>query len=169
MCAPKSPTGSNEPQKCFGRSDHVEALSQLGPLRSRKGMSQLGIPKMRQTSHFLRHKPSAVRCGTATFQSRGNMRQTPVQRVHGRHSAGSSRAGTRPDTLMDMRTELDGGATRRPRVPFPKVQYEPRDPGGLQEEVGPKRKKTNGGRTGRRRSARIGSSKKTSNLRGSWH
>ena len=24
--------GSNEPQKSFGRSDHVEALSQLGPV-----------------------------------------------------------------------------------------------------------------------------------------
>ena len=48
VCAPKVATGSNEPQKYFGRSDHVEALSQLGPLRSRKGMSQLGIPKMRQ-------------------------------------------------------------------------------------------------------------------------
>ena len=41
----KFATGSNEPQKYFGRSDHVEALSQLGPLRSRKGVSQLGIPK----------------------------------------------------------------------------------------------------------------------------
>ena len=39
----KVATGSNEPQKYFGRSDHVEALSQLRPLRSRKGMSQLGI------------------------------------------------------------------------------------------------------------------------------
>ena len=39
----KIPAGSNEPQKSFGRSDHVEALSQLGPLRSHKGMSQLGI------------------------------------------------------------------------------------------------------------------------------
>ena len=44
VCAPKVATGSNEPQKYFGCSDHVEALSQLGPLRSRKGMSQLGIP-----------------------------------------------------------------------------------------------------------------------------
>ena len=43
VCAPKVATGSNEPQKYFGRSDHVEALSQLGPLRSRKGMSQLGV------------------------------------------------------------------------------------------------------------------------------
>ena len=77
VCAPKSPTGSNEPQKCFGRSDHVEALSQLGPLRSRKGMSQLGIPKMRQTSHFLRHKPSTVRCGHLRFQSKGNSDKPP--------------------------------------------------------------------------------------------
>ena len=50
----KCSTGSNEPQKCFGRSDHVEAFSQLGPLQSRNGMSQLRVPKMRQTSHFLR-------------------------------------------------------------------------------------------------------------------
>ena len=36
----------------------------------------------------------------------GEHGQTPVRRVHGRHSAGSSRVGTRPNTLMDMRSEL---------------------------------------------------------------
>ena len=39
----KFSAGSNEPRKCFGRSDHVEASSQLELLRSRNGMSQLGI------------------------------------------------------------------------------------------------------------------------------
>ena len=39
----KVPAGSNEPQNGFGRSDHVEVLSQLRPLRSRNGISQLGI------------------------------------------------------------------------------------------------------------------------------
>ena len=50
VCAPE---GSNEPQKYFGRSDNVEALSQPRPLRPRKGMSQLGIPKMRQIQSSL--------------------------------------------------------------------------------------------------------------------
>ena len=36
----------------------------------------------------------------------GEHGQTPVQRVHGRHSTGSSRVGTRPNALMDMRTDL---------------------------------------------------------------
>ena len=56
----KSSTGSNEPQKYFGRSDHVEALSQLGPLRSRMGMSQLRIPKMRQKSSDVRPRPPTL-------------------------------------------------------------------------------------------------------------
>ena len=64
VCAPKVATGSNEPQKYFGRSDHVEALSQLGPLRSRKGMSQLGIPKMRQKSSYVRPRPPSPALGT---------------------------------------------------------------------------------------------------------
>ena len=42
LCVFKSATGSNEPPNGFGRSDHVEALSQLRPVWSRKGMSQLG-------------------------------------------------------------------------------------------------------------------------------
>ena len=102
----KCSTGSNEPQKYFGRSDHVEALSQLRPLRSRKGMSQLGIPKMRRTSQFLRHKPSTVRCGHLRSQSRGTWTYTRSTGPRGRHSAGSSRVGTKPNTLMDMRTDL---------------------------------------------------------------
>ena len=69
VCAPESGTGSNEPQKYFGRSDHVEALSQLGPLRSREGMSQLGIPKMRHTSEFLWHEPATVRSGHVHLQA----------------------------------------------------------------------------------------------------
>ena len=36
----------------------------------------------------------------------GEHGQTPVRRVHGRHSTGSSRVGTRPNTLMDMCTDL---------------------------------------------------------------
>ena len=70
----KVPTGSNEPQKYFDRCGHLVPCRSgwlLRPLRSRKGMSQLGIPKMRQTSHFLRHKPSTVRCGHLRSQSRG--------------------------------------------------------------------------------------------------
>ena len=52
----KVPTGSNEPQKYFDRCGHLVPCRSgwlLRPLRSRKGMSQLGIPKMRQTSHAL--------------------------------------------------------------------------------------------------------------------
>ena len=44
-------------------------------------------------------------------------------------------------TLMDMRTELISGATRRPRVPFPKsTGRKPSNPGGLKKKGGPKRK-----------------------------
>ena len=71
VCAPESGTGSNEPQKYFGRSDHVEALSQLGPLRSRKGMSQLGTPKMRQTSNIQILAASAICCPLRTRTSPG--------------------------------------------------------------------------------------------------
>ena len=76
----KVPTGSNELQKYFDRCGHLVPGRSgwlLRPLRSRKGMSQLGIPKMRQTSHFLRHKPSTVRCGHLRSQSRGNMDVPP--------------------------------------------------------------------------------------------
>ena len=47
----KVPTGSNELQKYFDRCGHLVPCRSgwlLRPLRSRKGMSQLGIPKMRQ-------------------------------------------------------------------------------------------------------------------------
>ena len=78
----------------------------LGPLRSRRGMSQLGIPKMRQTSHFLWRKPSAVRSGHLHLQSKGDNDVPPFNGSHGRHSAGSSRVGTRPNTLRIGCTEL---------------------------------------------------------------
>ena len=71
----KVPTGSNEPQKYFDRCGHLVPCRSgwlLRPLRSRKGMSQLGIPKMRQTSHFLWRKPSAVRSGHLHLQSKGD-------------------------------------------------------------------------------------------------
>ena len=71
----KVPTGSNEPQKYFDRCGHLVPCRSgwlLRPLRSRKGMSQLGIPKMRQTSHFLWLKPSAVRSGHLHLQSKGD-------------------------------------------------------------------------------------------------
>ena len=47
----KVPTGSNEPQKYFDRCGHLVPCRSgwlLRPLRSRKGVGQLGIPKMRQ-------------------------------------------------------------------------------------------------------------------------
>ena len=119
VCAPKSPTGSNEPQKYFGRTDHVEALSQLGPLRSRKGMSQLGIPKMRQKSEFLWHEPATVRFGHLRSQSRGNMDRHPFDGSTG----GTLRAHpglARGQTHLWICILTDSGATRRPRVPFPK-------------------------------------------------
>ena len=96
----KLATGSNEPQKYFGRSDHVEALSQLRPLRPRKGMSQLGIPKMRQKSEFLWHEPATVRSGHVHLQA-GEI--TTDTRSTGPREAlyGSSRTGTGPDTLME--------------------------------------------------------------------
>ena len=73
----KFSTGSNEPQKSFGRSDHVEALSQLGPLRSRKGMSQLGTPKMGQKSSYVRPRPPAARFGHLHLQSKEDNDKPP--------------------------------------------------------------------------------------------
>ena len=40
-------------------------------------MSQLGIPKMRQTSHFLRHEPTAARSGHLHLQSKGDNDKPP--------------------------------------------------------------------------------------------
>ena len=40
------------------------------------------------------------------ISGQGRQRRTPVRRVHGRHSAGSSRVGTRPNTLRIGCTEL---------------------------------------------------------------
>ena len=57
---------------------------------------------MRQTSHFLRHKPSAVRSGHLHLQSKGGNDKPPFNGSTG----GSSRVGTRPNTLMDLRTDL---------------------------------------------------------------
>ena len=85
---------------------HVEALSQLGPLRSRKGMSQLGIPKVGQTSKFLWHEPA--RCGHLRFQFKGNNDKPPFDGSMGgtlRAHPGLARV-TRRNTLMDMHTEL---------------------------------------------------------------
>ena len=42
----------------------------------------------------------------ALYPGRGYVGHTPVRRVHGRHSAGSSRVGTRPNTLRIGCTEL---------------------------------------------------------------
>ena len=119
VCAPTVATGSNEPQKYSGRSDHVEALSQLGPLRSRTGMSQLGLPKMRQTSHFLWRKPSAVRSGHLHLRA-GEITTNP-------RSTGPREAlcGLIPGWHEAKHTYgnaygTDSGATRRPRVPVPK-------------------------------------------------
>ena len=115
MCAPESGAGSNEPQKYFGRSDHVEALSQLRPLRSRKGMSQLGIPKMRQKSEFSR--PIPLR--TPTFPKLGNMDRHPFDgSTGGTLRAHPGLAQGQAHLWICVRT--DSGATRRPGVPFPK-------------------------------------------------
>ena len=65
----------------------------LRPLRSRSGMSQLRIPKMGQNhrTYGLGHLRSLR---AALYPGRGYVGHTPVRRVHGRHSAGSSRVGT---------------------------------------------------------------------------
>ena len=104
----KVPTGSNEPQKYFDRCGHLVPCRSgwlLRPLRSRKGMSQLGIPKMRQNhrTYGLGHLRSLR---AALYPGRGYVGHTPVRRVHGRHSAGSSRVGTRPNTLRIGCAEL---------------------------------------------------------------
>ena len=115
----KCSTGSNEPQKYFGRSDHVEALSQLGPLRSRKGMSQLGIPKMGQKSSYVRPRPPtlAASCSVSgqwirsTYTRSTGPREALCGLIPGWHEAKHTHG---------YAYRLDSGATRRPRVPFPK-------------------------------------------------
>ena len=85
----KAPAGSNEPKKYFGRSDHVVALSQLGPLRSRNGIEPAWNSIIRQVlaNNFgislLRSPRSAL------YPGKGYVRQILVQRVHRGHSAGS--------------------------------------------------------------------------------
>ena len=75
----------------------------LRPLRSRKGMNQLGIPKMKQESEFSRPRPPTL---AASYSGPGRRDEDPVRRVHGRPSTGSSRTLTRRDTLREMRTDL---------------------------------------------------------------
>ena len=60
-----------------------------------------------------------------TFPKQGKQRQTPVRRVHGRHSTGSFRVGTRPNTLMDMRTDLTAVPHASLGYHFPRVQVKP--------------------------------------------
>ena len=69
-------------------------------------MSQLGIPKMGQNhrTYGLGHLLSAA---DICVPNAGEHGHTPVRRVHGRHSAGSSRVGTRPNTLEILCTELN--------------------------------------------------------------
>ena len=74
-----------------------------------------------------------------TSPGRGDKDKPPFRRVHGRHSAGSSRVGMRPNTLMDMRTELKAVPHAGPRVPLPKsTSRKPSNPGGLKKERRPK-------------------------------
>ena len=93
-------------------------------------MSQLGIPKMRQTSTFLWHKPASPAVGTYVSRAREtttNPRSTGLREAlcgHVRYVYGT-----------------ESGATHRPRVPFPKsISREPWSPGGLKRKEGPKRK-----------------------------
>ena len=68
-------------------------------------MSQLGIPKMRQTFEFLWHEPATVRSGHLPSQSRGTWTDTrstgPREALYGLipgwHEA--------KHTFMDMRTD----------------------------------------------------------------
>ena len=77
----KLSTGSNEPQKCFDRCGHLVPCQSgwlLRPLRSRKGMSQLGIPKKRQKSEFSRPRPPtlAASCSGPGRRDKINPRST---------------------------------------------------------------------------------------------
>ena len=78
---------------CFDRCGHVKAQANLEFQRSDKSHRTFGLGHLRSLR-------------AALYPGNGYVRQTPVQRVHGRHSAGSSRVGTWPNTLMDMHTEL---------------------------------------------------------------
>ena len=104
-------------------------------------MSQLGIPKMRQNhrTYGLGHLRSLR---AALYPGRGYVGHTPIRRVHGRHSAGSSRVGTRPNTLRIGCTELKAVPHAGLGFQFLRVHVRTTDPGGLQEEVGPKEKNT---------------------------
>ena len=69
-------------------------------------MSQLGIPKMGQKSSDVRPRPPTL-AASCSVPGQGYVGHTPVRRVHGRHSAGSSRVGTKPNTLEILCTELN--------------------------------------------------------------
>ena len=79
---------------------------------------------MRQTSHFLWRKPSAVRSGHLHLRE-GEITTNPVRRVHGRHSTGSPRVGTRPNTLRIGCTELKAVPHAGLGYHFPRVQVKP--------------------------------------------
>ena len=48
----------------------IQSIWPISPLRSRKGMSHLGIPKMGRTSKFLWHKPASPAMGTYVSEAR---------------------------------------------------------------------------------------------------
>ena len=109
---------------CFDRCGHVKAYANLVFQRWDKNLRTYGL------GHLL----SAMDICVPKAEEHG---RTPVRRVHGRHSAGSSRVGTKPNTLMDMRTDLTAVPHAGLGFHFLRVPG-PSEPGGLEEEVRPK-------------------------------
>ena len=109
VCAPKNGTGSNEPWTSFGRCDHVRLARGLPPLTAavtyRREPTWNSIIRQVLANNFGLGHLRSLRA--ALYPGRGYVRQTPVRRVHGRHSAGSSRALTRRDTLIEMGTDVN--------------------------------------------------------------
>ena len=74
---------------------------------------------------------------------KGYVRQTPVQRLHRGHSSGSSWALTKERHTC---ADVNAAATRQPGYPIPEKVKQTTEPGGLQEEAGPKGRYVSAGR-----------------------
>ena len=151
-CKPMSPSLTKEPRQaslnmyvlCVHLSSRQTPMSldKLGPLRprlpcqngwlvrplrSRKGISQLGIPNVRHKSEFSRPRPPTPALGTY-ISGQGRQRQTPIQRVHSGHSSGSPWALTGRDTLIEMHTDVNA-------VPHASLSEKPQKPGQVKYGV----------------------------------
>ena len=114
----KLSAGSNEPQKYFDRCGHLVPCQRgwlLGPLRSRKGISQLGTQDVRQKSEFSRPGPPtlAASCSGPGRRDRTNPRCTSPREalcglIPGWHEA-----------IIELRTDVNAVPHASLRTPNP--------------------------------------------------